>query len=117
MFSLPRLDEVGPQDKTDDETDDGQKGACLGKACYGVHFETMLFACQIIAGNSFETAYLSYDRKGNNRVQLAPCGILMHDHYFLHVPQGEFIFPSPLYIISRLKCRFFRHSIIREFVC
>ncbi|EXU95154.1 hypothetical protein X797_011776 [Metarhizium robertsii] len=89
MFSLPRLDEVGPQDKTDNETDDGQKGACLGKARYGVHFETMLLACQIIAGNSFETAYLSYDRKGSNRVQLAPCGILMHDHYFLHVPQVD----------------------------
>ncbi|KHN97408.1 uncharacterized protein MAM_04423 [Metarhizium album ARSEF 1941] len=89
MFSLPRLDEVGPQDKTDDETDDSQKGACLGKARYGVHFETMLLACQIIAGNSFETAYLSYDRKGSNRVQLPPCGILMHDHYFLHVPQED----------------------------
>ncbi|TWU70888.1 hypothetical protein ED733_001154 [Metarhizium rileyi] len=88
MFSLPRLDEVGPQDKTDDGIEIVQKGACLEKATHGVHSETMLLACQIIAGNSFETAYLSYDRKGSNRVQRASCDILVHHHYFLHVPQG-----------------------------
>ncbi|KAM3434282.1 hypothetical protein NHJ13734_006073 [Beauveria thailandica] len=88
MLTFPCLDEVGPADETDEEVDDGKREARLGQASYGVHFGTMLLACQVVAGNSFDTAYLSYDRKGNHKVQLAPHGILTHNHYFLHVPQS-----------------------------
>ncbi|KAM3507039.1 hypothetical protein MY11210_007306 [Beauveria gryllotalpidicola] len=88
MLSLPCLDEVGPEDDTDDQVDDEKRQARLGQASCGVHFGTMLLACQVVAGNSFDTAYLSYDRKGNHKVQLAARGILTHDHYFLHVPQS-----------------------------
>lgn len=91
MFSQPRLDKVEPHDETDYNADDAMKETCLD---YGVHFATMLLACQVIAGNSFETAYLSYDRKGTSRVQLGPGGILMHDYYYLHVPKGTQVFPS-----------------------
>ncbi|POR31367.1 Uncharacterized protein TPAR_08427 [Tolypocladium paradoxum] len=89
MFSLPRLDAVGQQDETDDEADVPREAIPREATQYGVHFGTMLLSCQIIAGNAFETAYLSYDRKGNNRVQLSRNGILIHDHYFLHVSQGD----------------------------
>ncbi|KAM3557210.1 hypothetical protein MY1884_004658 [Beauveria asiatica] len=89
MLSFPCLDEVGPADETDEEVDGGKREARLGQASYGVHFGTMLLACQVVAGNSFDTAYLSYDRKGNHKVQLAPHGILTHNHYFLHVPQSR----------------------------
>ncbi|KAM3516603.1 hypothetical protein NHJ13051_009752 [Beauveria bassiana] len=99
MFALPRLDDVGPEDQTDKarlaQASDDEQDTCYGeqasygeKDSYGVHFGTMLLACQVIAGNSFNTAYLSHDRKGSHRVQLPPGGILMHDRYFLHVPRG-----------------------------
>ncbi|PQK17932.1 hypothetical protein BB8028_0009g01310 [Beauveria bassiana] len=89
MFSLPCLDEVGPEDVADDEVVDGNGKVRLAQAGYGVHMGTMLLACQVITGNSFDTAYLSYDRKGNNKVQMNARGILTHDHYFLHVPQSD----------------------------
>ncbi|KGQ11773.1 hypothetical protein BBAD15_g2491 [Beauveria bassiana D1-5] len=96
MFSLPCLDEVGPEDVADDEVVDGNRKVGLAQAGYGVHFGTMLLACQVITGNSFDTAYLSYDRKGNNKVRMNARGILTHDHYFLHVPQSKRNFVSSL---------------------
>ncbi|ATY64983.1 hypothetical protein A9K55_005359 [Cordyceps militaris] len=90
MLSLPCLDEIGPLDETDVEAEanDESKKTSPEQVSYGVHFETMLLACQVVAGNLFDKAYLSYDRKGTQRVQLTSGGILTHDHYFLHVPQN-----------------------------
>ncbi|KAJ3454035.1 hypothetical protein MRS44_018667 [Fusarium solani] len=99
MFSLPRLDAVDAQDETDDDFD-AAYGPAEGTR-HGVHFETVLLACQIITGNTFDTAYLSYDRNGYDRVRMSQDGILMRSHYWLHVPQvtpnfREWRFPASL---------------------
>ena len=100
LFSLPRLDAVGPQDQTDgNEKLPGQAQSQEGTQ-YGVHFASVLLSCQIIAGNAFGTAYLSHDGKGEKRVQLSGNGILTHEYYFLHVPQGKL----PPLLIHLLPC-------------
>ncbi|GAB0132415.1 hypothetical protein EsDP_00000853 [Epichloe bromicola] len=89
MFSLPRLDAVDSQDETDgDENSDTADNPPIGSR-HGVHFDTLLVACQIITGNGFDTAYLSYDRPGHDRVRLSREGILVRNQYYLHVPQGD----------------------------
>lgn len=128
MFSLPRLDPVGAQDQTDDNANvsqeaQPQEASQYGASQYGVHFGTVLLSCQVIAGNAFETAYLSYDRKGDNRVQLSRDGILIHDHYFLHVSQGKpsslFYTPSFVFIcavradLDLINRRRYRHDLLR----
>lgn len=89
MFSLPRLDAVDSQDETDDENTNTADNTPISTK-HGVHFETVLLACQIITGNEFDTAYLSYDRPGHDRVRISREGILMRNHYYLHVPQGTY---------------------------
>ncbi|EGX87716.1 hypothetical protein CCM_09338 [Cordyceps militaris CM01] len=79
MLALPRLDEIGPLDKTD----------ASPTATHGVHFATMLVACQVVAGNCFEIGYLSYDVQGSRKVDLTSHGILTYGEYFFHVPQAN----------------------------
>lgn len=90
MFSLPRLDTAAVQDETDEDLT-GTGNACKTQdgTIHGVHHETVLLACQIIAGNAFDLAYLSYDQKGLHRVGISRDGILTRSHYYLHVPQGR----------------------------
>ncbi|KAK8141635.1 hypothetical protein G3M48_010138 [Beauveria asiatica] len=91
MLALPCLDEISGLDETDAyvQADQGVPGSRPALAAtHGVHFTTMLVACQIIAGNSFKAGYLSYDVQGSHRVALTGRGILTHGHYFLHVPQN-----------------------------
>lgn len=89
MFSLPRLDAGGSQDETDDDENSDTADNPSISVKHGVHFDTLLVACQIITGNGFDTAYLSYDRPGHDRVRLSREGILMRNQYYLHVPQGK----------------------------
>ncbi|OAA35194.1 hypothetical protein NOR_08117 [Metarhizium rileyi] len=82
LFALPPLDIATEEDETD----------VIGSAnnqdgTYGVHHSTALVAGQIIAGNSFETAYLSYDRAGDERVCVPLDGLLTRGEYYLQVPQ------------------------------
>jgi hypothetical protein len=90
MFSLPRLDAVDSQDETDDDENTNTPDKPPTGTKHGVHFETVLLACQIITGNEFDTAYLSYDRSGYDKVDVSREGILMRNHYYLHVPQGSY---------------------------
>ena len=92
MLALPCLDEIGSLEETDAHVRADQDAPSSGPgaaATHGVHFTTMLVACQIIAGNCFETGYLSYDAQGSHRVDLTGRGIMTHSHYFLHVPQSK----------------------------
>ncbi|KAK7398056.1 hypothetical protein QQX98_012564, partial [Neonectria punicea] len=89
MFSLPRLDAVDSQEETDDDENTNTADKPPVGTKHGVHFETVFLACQIITGNEFDTAYLSYDRPGYDRVRISREGILMRNHYYLHVPQGD----------------------------
>lgn len=85
IFAFPRLDTVDSEDVTDkDMTAEG----AAQETEHGVHFGTILVACQIVTGNSFRDAFLSYDRKGHHKVDISLTGILVKNHYYLHVPQG-----------------------------
>ncbi|KAK2592917.1 hypothetical protein QQS21_009386 [Conoideocrella luteorostrata] len=86
LFALPPLDTATGGDDTDAiDSANKQDGA---PAC-GVHHGTAIVAGQIIAGNSFETAYLSYDRSGAERVGVPLDGLLTRSEYYLQVPQDS----------------------------
>ncbi|KAF4509331.1 hypothetical protein G6O67_005595 [Ophiocordyceps sinensis] len=73
LFALPPLDTAA-----DDEKD------AIAGGRHGVH--TALVAGQIIAGNAFDDAFLSYDRNGEQPVQMAREGVLTRGEYYLQVP-------------------------------
>lgn len=104
MFSLPRLDAVDSQDETDDEKTNTADNTPT-RTKHGVHFETVLLACQIITGNEFDTAYLSYDRPGHDRVHISRQGILMRNYYYLQVPQGAYPYDRLNLILHHLSFR------------
>lgn len=56
--------------------------------CYGVHYNTVLTACQITAGNMLDV-YLSKDILGRDRVDHSPDDILLSDSYYLQVPSAK----------------------------
>jgi hypothetical protein len=66
LFSLPKVDSTA-----------------MGK--FGVHFGTAIIACQIIADNAFDTAYLTLDVEGQQRVSLHFDHVLTESQYYLHV--------------------------------
>jgi hypothetical protein len=66
LFSLPKVDSTA-----------------MGK--FGVHFGTAIIACQIIANNAFDTAYLALDIEGQQRVSLPFDNVLTESWYYLHV--------------------------------
>ncbi|KAF5004000.1 hypothetical protein FDECE_9500 [Fusarium decemcellulare] len=88
MLVLPCLDAVDQGDEADDDQASVNPASKSSQpSSYGVHYETVLVACQIITGNSFDNAYLSYDRPGNDRVGMNLDGILTKSDYYLHVVQ------------------------------
>jgi hypothetical protein len=52
LLSLPRVDRVE------------------NTTTFGVHYMTALLACQIIAGNAFDTSHLTLDKEGQRPVNL-----------------------------------------------
>ncbi|KAK0710336.1 hypothetical protein B0T26DRAFT_653187, partial [Lasiosphaeria miniovina] len=60
---------------------------------YGVHHNTALLACQIIAGNAFKGTYLALDEAGKKRVQVPREGTLPDPEYYFIVPGED---PHPI---------------------
>ncbi|KAL6852225.1 hypothetical protein J3F83DRAFT_563379 [Trichoderma novae-zelandiae] len=58
----------------------------------GVHHETALIACQIIAGNIFHTGYLALDQAGQQRIDTPLDGLLTENVYFFII-QGNDKYP------------------------
>jgi len=79
LLSLPRVDRVA------DAT------------TFGVHYGTTLLACQIIAGNAFNTGRLTLDQAGQQPVQLSSDDILTERVYYLMVGDGPSIYSTPYY--------------------
>ncbi|KAL6901402.1 hypothetical protein GGI43DRAFT_383022 [Trichoderma evansii] len=54
-----------------------------GTVVFGVHYETALLACQIIANNVFHSGYFTLDQSGLQRVNIPSHGLLTKkNHYF-----------------------------------
>ncbi|KFH48542.1 hypothetical protein ACRE_006410 [Hapsidospora chrysogenum ATCC 11550] len=66
LLSLPRVD----------------LGSAAEATVFGVHHRTALVACQIIAGNAFETGRLTTDREGRQQVGVPLDGILIGAKYY-----------------------------------
>ena len=73
LFVLPRVDPV-PSDPS-------------SEAYLGVHHQTALIACQIVAGNAFN-GYLSLDAGGEQKVidSVGLDGVLSRPAYYFHIP-------------------------------
>lgn len=66
LLSLPRVD----------------LGSTADATVFGVHHRTALVACQIIAGNAFDTGRLTTDREGRQEVSVPLDGILIGAEYY-----------------------------------
>lgn len=53
-----------------------------GTVIYGLHHKTALIACQIIAGNAFDTGRFTLDRAGLQNVTVSLDGLLKENQYF-----------------------------------
>lgn len=60
---------------------------------FGVHYGTALLACQIIAGNAFDTGRLTLDQAGQRPVNLQFNDILTEDVYYLMIGEGPNRYP------------------------
>jgi hypothetical protein len=58
-------------------------------ATIGVHYQTALVACQIIANNAFTNGRLTLDQAGQQRVDLPLDGILTKDTYYFFIGDGR----------------------------
>lgn len=76
LLCLPRVDRVAGTTTT-----------------FGVHYRTALLACQIIAGNAFDTGFLTLDKAGQVPVNLQLDDILIEDVYYLIVRGGPDQYP------------------------
>lgn len=56
-----------------------------GKAVFGIHHETALLACQIIANNAFHSGYFTLDSAGLERVDVPLDGLLTKGRYYFHI--------------------------------
>jgi hypothetical protein len=70
LLSLPRVDRVE------------------STTTFGVHYGTALLACQIIAGNAFDTGRLTLDRIDQQPVNLLLNNILTKDFYYFIISDG-----------------------------
>lgn len=61
----------------------------------GIHHETALLACQIIADNAFETGRLTVDKEGQHPVDVPLDGILAEKVYYFVVGDGPSMLISP----------------------
>jgi hypothetical protein len=70
LLSLPRVDRVE------------------STTTFGVHYGTALLACQIIAGNAFDTGRLTLDQAGQQPVNLLLNDILTENVYYFMIGEG-----------------------------
>ncbi|KAL7967090.1 hypothetical protein HDV63DRAFT_383706 [Trichoderma sp. SZMC 28014] len=56
-----------------------------GVTVFGVHHETALLACQIIANNAFHCGYFALDSAGLQRVDVPLHGLLTKGRYYFHI--------------------------------
>lgn len=78
LLSFPRVDHFTDKDESDYDSK------------VGLHYGTVLSACQIILGNDI-SAYLSYDQAGEMPVELSYDGFLTCLEYYLHTPRCELL--------------------------
>ncbi|EXJ70034.1 uncharacterized protein A1O5_07107 [Cladophialophora psammophila CBS 110553] len=60
---------------------------------FGVHYGTALLACQIVAGNAFNTGRLTFDQAGQRLVELLSDNILTEEVYYFMVGGGPNQYP------------------------
>jgi hypothetical protein len=65
---------------------------------FGVHYGTALLACQIVAGNAFDTGHLTLDKEGQRRVNLLLDDILTEKEYYLIVGDYPGIYSTSYYL-------------------
>lgn len=70
LVSLPRVDRVE------------------STTTFGVHYGTALLACQIVAGNAFDTGRLTLDQAGQRPVNLPLDDILTENVYYFMIGEG-----------------------------
>lgn len=78
LLSFPRVDHLTDKDESDYDSK------------VGLHYGTVLSACQIILGND-KSANLSYDQAGEMLVELSYDGFLTCLEYYLQTPGGELL--------------------------
>lgn len=76
---------------------------------FGLHHRTALLACQIIAGNAFETGRFTLDKEGQHTVNIPLDGILTGNAYYFIVGDG----PSMLLYCSQVR-KLLTHSLSRQ---
>lgn len=94
LFNLPCLDLPSSQQ---------------APASAGVHHNTALFACQIVANNAFN-GYLATDRDGKHAVSTTLDGILTDDDYWFIVPGLTDVYP----VVPRFQEWQFPHAYMDE---
>jgi hypothetical protein len=67
---------------------------------FGVHYRTALLACQIVAGNAFDTGHLTLDKEGQRPVNLLLDDILTEEEYYLIVGDHPSVFYVLLFIMN-----------------
>ena len=72
---------------------------CTPTGTFGVHYRTALLACQIIAGNAFDTGRLTLDKAGQRPVDLPLDDVLTEAVYYLIVGDGPGICFMPCYLL------------------
>src|ERR1700757_467235 len=70
LLSLPRVDRL------------------RDTAVFGVHHRTALLACQIIAGNAFDTGHFTLDKDGHQLVNKPLDDILTGEEYYFLIGNG-----------------------------
>lgn len=74
------------------------RGASPASDTIGVHHRTALVACQIIAGNAFESGHFALDQQGEQTVDVDLDGILTEKCYYFMVGDGPSMSLPPLNI-------------------
>jgi hypothetical protein len=80
LLSLPRVDRVE------------------NTTTFGVYHRTALLACQIIAGNAFDTSHLTLDKEGQRPVNLLLDDILTEEEYYLIISDYPSMYSTSYYL-------------------
>ena len=65
---------------------------------FGVHYGTALLACQIIAGNAFDTGRVTLDQAGQQPVNLRSDDVLTERVYYFMVGDGPSVYSMAYYL-------------------
>jgi hypothetical protein len=84
LLTLPRVDPVAAVDTT----------ATAVTTTFGVHHQTALVACQIVAGNAFNAGRLTLDSAGLQVVNVLLDGILTAEVYYFVIDGSPGISPT-----------------------